>query len=125
MEWEAVRSMANVATMLIALIALALSLAVYRRGNSAELHEAIHSGDKALASRLDGIEEAVHDGNRVCERRLTQVETTISQGINRNDIDKLHHRVNVLVEKVGSLTSKLDSVGTHLDRVDNFLRRQS
>lgn len=123
MTWEAIRSLANVIGAVIALAALLISYAVYRRSNSAELRAQISSGDKALGERLDEIEHAVQQGHRGIEQRITRVETTIEQGIQRKDIEALHNRISYLVEKVGGLDAKMEGVGKHLDRVDTFLRK--
>lgn len=123
MTWEAIRSLANVGAFFVALAALLVSWAVYRRSNSAELRSAINTGDAALGDRLDLIEATVQQGHRGIEQRITRVETTIEQGIQRKDIEALHNRISYLVEKVGGLDAKMEGVGKHLDRVDTFLRK--
>lgn len=56
------------------------------------------------------------------ERDVTGLQSAMQMGINRVDLDKLHHRVNVLVEKVGGIITRTDSIDEHVKRLDHYMR---
>jgi hypothetical protein len=58
-------------------------------------------------------------------RRLAHIDALIEAGITRDDLDKLHHRINVLVEKVGKLDAGQASLSAQFARIDTYLRKDS
>jgi hypothetical protein len=54
---------------------------------------------------------------------VAHIQAQLTHGITREDIDKLHHRVNVLVEKMGGLQASVTAQGNQMSRIDSYLRR--
>jgi CHASE1-domain containing sensor protein len=53
--------------------------------------------------------------------QVSYMKAQLEHGITREDIDKLHHRVNVLVEKMGGLQASATAQQAQTMRIETYL----
>jgi peptidoglycan hydrolase CwlO-like protein len=120
MSWEAFRSVAAMGSFFVALAALLISWSVWKTNRSTDLTRTIKEGDEKLSRRLDAIEIRIGEGQVQVER----LEASVEHGIARDDIDKVHARVNSISREISTLSGELKSLTSLVERMDTYLRAQ-
>jgi hypothetical protein len=120
MSWEAFRSVAAMGSFFVALAALLISWSVWRSNRSTDLTRTIKDGDDKLGKRLDAIELRLGEGHLQVER----LEASVEHGISREDIDKVHLRVNGISREISTLSGELKSLTSLVERMDTYMRNK-
>lgn len=121
MTWQVLHTLAAIAAALISLFSALLAWSIYRKANSNTVIDAIKAGDKAIVDQLTDVESA-HDARlRHVETDVTTIKTAQEHGLQRADVDKLHHRINVLVREVSGVETLAKQSAHQLDRIQAFL----
>lgn len=121
MSWQIVHTLAAVAAAAISLFSALLAWSVYRKANSNTVVEAIKAGDKAIVDRLSEVESEHEDRLRRVETDVSSIKAAQEHGLQRVDVDKLHHRINVVVREVSSVETLARQSAMQLDRIQAFL----
>ena len=121
MNWQVVHTLAAVLSATVACCSVLLAWWIYRKASSNTLIDAIKNGDKVVCDRLDDIEDAHDQRLRTVESDLRGIKAAQDHGIQRADVEKLHHRINVLVREVSGVETLAKASGAQLDRIQTYL----
>lgn len=124
LTWEAFRSVAAMGSFFVALAALLISWSVWRTNRNNDLTKTLKDGDEKLSKRLDVIEEKLGRGQREIEVQVKGLEASVDHGINREDIDKVHLRVNGISREISTLSGELKALTSLVERMDTYMRHK-
>lgn len=122
--WEAFRSVAAMGSFFVALAALLISWSVWRTNRNNDLTKTLKDGDEKLSKRLDVIEEKLGTGQRDIELQVKELEASVDHAISREDIDKVHLRVNGISREISEVKGQLTSLTSLVERIDNYMRHK-
>jgi hypothetical protein len=121
MTWQVLHTLAAIAAALISLFSALLAWSIYRKANSNTVIDAIKAGDKAIVERLTEVESEHDERLRHVETDVTTIKAAQEHGLQRADVDKLHHRINVLVREVSGVETLARQSAGQIDRIQAFL----
>jgi hypothetical protein len=124
MTWEAFRSVAAMGSFFVALAALLISWSVWRTNRNTDLTRTVKDGDEKLSKRLDTMQEVQSQSQREIKVQVAQLEASFEHGISRDDIDKVHLRVNGISREISQLSGELQALSKLIERMDTYMRQQ-